>query len=120
MPEARVFKKWYAGDQGTFQLTAKDLDGDAVTVSGYFVTVGIGPNSASGVLFSKSYPASGVTLVSNGTGGIFDVALSGVDTANLSGDYHIEASRLGMVGTAGEGTDETVVLGVLRIRPTII
>ena len=115
-PNPKAFNTWAAGDEGNMSLTARDADGNAVNISGVFLLWGLATDeTASGTLLStQSYPASGITMgAGNGVDGVFNVAMSGV-ADGLAGTYYQEAqARI-------SDSWQTVVVGTVRITPTIL
>lgn len=115
IPNPKSFNSWSAGSYGDILLIARDEDGVVVDLSDpdTIIVWAIADSENSSPLTSKSYPASGIAFVTDGSDGKFNVAMSGV-TDSLDGTYYQEAiARI---------NDEwkLIVAGTLRVAPTIL
>ena len=79
IPNPKSFNSWSAGSYGDILLIARDEDGVVVDLSDpdTIIVWAIADSENSSPLTSKSYPASGIAFVTDGSDGKFNVAMSG-------------------------------------------
>lgn len=101
----------FAGDDKVLEIDVTE-DGVAMDITGLTIEWRLARRLHETSVLTKTV-GSGITIT-NGVGGIFQVALSDTDTANLIGDYYHQAYV-----TDGSGNLVTVTEGIITFEHKI-
>lgn len=102
----------YAGDTKVLAFDVKDPDGAVVDLAGFAITWVLTRSVGRRVLVRKTLGAG--ILVTDETGGLFEVTLDSADTEDLVGVFYYEA-EIALLTEVG-----TVASGHITIAPTSI
>ena len=104
----------YRGDSITPIFTVRNSSGVAVNISGALeITWKILPENLGTPILTKTMTGGGITFVTSGADGKFQVAILATDTANLSGFYLHEASVTDSFGSVTTVTAGRVQVGLV-------
>lgn len=111
-----VSLSYMSGDAITLEFAVTDEDGDAANITATTARFVVSRTlTADPVISTEASPATAVATITNAAGGIFQVAIDGDDTEDLSGTYLFETEL-----EDASGDKATVARGYLTFKANLI